>query len=110
MCDPLWMRKVIFAVLTATSVRAETWIDSSFDDFRKGASDDGGVNLYQAADGTVRTTMSFDYDRDGANDLLFVCSHNNNYAPPAYVYMNDKNGFDPRFRWVLLNEGAYGGT
>jgi hypothetical protein len=96
--------------IAAPLAGAETWRQNTFDDFRQGRSDDGGVNLYAAADGTVRTIYTWDYNRDGANDILFVCGHNNNHAPPAYVYMNDKTGFDLRFRWLLLSDGAYGGT
>ncbi len=87
-----------------------TWRQTSFEDFVTGQSDDGGVNLYAAADGTLRTIYSWDYNRDGANDVLFVCGHDNNHAPPAYIFTQTPDGFDPRFRWMLLNDGAYGGT
>jgi FG-GAP-like repeat len=101
---------VLTAGLLCSTASAETWREHTFDDFRKGESDDGGVNLYAAADGTLRTVYSFDYNRDGSNDILYVCSHDNGYAPPAYIYMNNDGRFDPRFRWELLNEGSRGGT
>ncbi len=88
----------------------QAWRQSSFEDFRQGRSDDGGVNLYAAADGTVRTILTFDYNRDGANDVLFVTSHDNWYAPPAYLYLNSGGTFDPRFRQPLLNSGSHAGA
>ncbi len=99
----------VLCVLTAP-VGAGVWRQDCFDDFRHGTSDDGGANLYAAADGTVRTIYTFDYNHDGANDILFICGHDNDYAPPSYIYMNQPSGFDPRFRWMLLSEGSSGGT
>jgi FG-GAP-like repeat len=88
-----------------------TWRQNSFEDFRQGVSDDGGVNLYAAADGTVRTIYTFDYNRDGANDILIISGHDNAYSPPTYIYLNDKSdGFDARYRWLLLGNGAAGGA
>lgn len=97
--------------LTCPAVnRGDTWRQHTFEDFRKGHADDGGVNLYAAADGTVRTVYTFDYNRDGHNDVLYVCSHDNWYAPPTYIYMNDRGRFDSKFRWLLLDNGASAGT
>ncbi len=103
----VWM---FVLVMCSPICSAKTWRQYTFEHFRQGQSDDGGVNLYAAADGTLRTTTSFDYNSDGANDILFVCSHDNGYAPPTYIYPNDEGRFDRRFRWLLLNEGAHGGT
>jgi hypothetical protein len=102
-----------FIVLPATrTADAESvWRQSTYEDFREGESDDGGVNLYAAADGTVRTIHTFDYNRDGANDILIISGHDNAYSPPTYIYLNDKtNGFDGRFRWLLLGNGAAAGA
>ena len=103
---------VLFLTWPIGAVSGETvWRQSTFEDFREGVSDDGGVNLYAAADGSVRTIYSFDYNRDGANDIFIVSGHDNAYAPPAYIYLNDKaKGFDRRFRWLLLANGAAGGA
>ena len=93
------------------SAEAGQWRQSSYEDFRRGSSDDGGVNLYAAADGTVRTIYTFDYNRDGHNDIYVGSGHDNWYAPPTYVYRNvAADGFDGRFRWLLLSDGAHGGT
>ena len=101
---------VALGIVIGTPVEAVTWRENTFTDFRRGESDDGGVNLYAAADGTVRSLYTFDYNRDGANDILFMCGHDNDYAPAAYIYMNQAGSYDPRFRWLLQSEGASGGT
>jgi FG-GAP-like repeat len=103
---------VLLATWPAGAVYAgSAWRQNTYEDFRQGVSDDGGVNLYAAADGTVRTIYTFDYNRDGANDILIISGHDNAYSPPTYIYLNDKSdGFDGRFRWLLLGNGAAGGA
>ncbi|HEY3130743.1 MAG TPA: VCBS repeat-containing protein, partial [Acidobacteriota bacterium] len=85
------------------------WIQKTFSDFRAGTFEDGGANLYVTAAGQIRSIYTFDYNRDGANDILFPCGHDVNDAPPTYLYMNGGQGLDERYRWELLNDGAKSG-
>lgn len=103
---------IVTALMNASPASGgDVWRQSTFEDFSRGRSDDGGANLYAAADGTLRTIYTFDYNRDGANDILIISGHDNAYAPPTYIYLNDAtNGFDRRFRWLLLGNGAAAGA
>ena len=86
----------------------EVWVQDSFEDFRAGVFEDGGANLYATRAAQLRSIYTFDYNRDGANDVLFVCGHNVNDAPPTYLYMSGggNSGVDTRHRWALRNDGA----
>jgi hypothetical protein len=108
------MRGVLsFILVTAiTLTRAyggDSWVQNGFADFRAGTFEDGGANLYVTASGQIRSIYTFDYNRDGANDIMFVDGHNVNDAPPTYLYLNNGRGLDSRFRWALLNDGAKSG-
>lgn len=85
------------------------WTQNSFADFKAGTLEEGGANLYITAAGQIRSIYTFDYNRDGSDDLLFVNGHNVYDAPPTYLYMNNGQGLDQRFRWALLNDGARSG-
>ncbi len=92
------------------TVVAQSWTHSTFEDFLAGTAEDGGVNLYVTARGTVSGIYTFDYNRDGANDVLYLNSHDLNDSPFTYIYTNSASGLDQRHLWKLLNDGAYSGT
>jgi len=101
---------ILLAAISITPIHgADSWVQNSFSDFRAGTFEDGGANLYVTASGEIRSIYTFDYNRDGANDIMFVDGHNVNDAPPTYLYLNNGQGLDHRFRWALLNEGAKSG-
>jgi len=101
---------ILLAAISITPIHgADSWVQNSFSDFRGGTFEDGGANLYVTASGEIRSIYTFDYNRDGANDIMFVDGHNVNDAPPTYLYLNNGQGLDHRFRWALLNEGAKSG-
>jgi hypothetical protein len=85
------------------------WVQHTLSDFRAGTEEDGGANLYVTAAGEIRSIYTFDYNRDGSPDVLFVCGHNVNHAPPAFVYLNGGSGLSPLYRWELRTDGAQGG-
>lgn len=97
-------------ILVQAAPAEEAWVQETFSDFRQGEAEDGGVNLYVTAQGSVRSIYTFDYNQDGANDVLFVNAHNTDYAPPTYIYMNTSEGLDLRYRWALLNDGTASGV
>lgn len=68
------------SVLSADPI---TFVDDDFQDFRQGTFDDGGHNLYAAADGTLRTINRFDLNGDGHLDVIFNCTHNTYQMLPA---------------------------
>lgn len=108
------MRGVLsFILVTAISMTqaygGDSWVQNRFAEFRAGTFADGGANLYVAASGQIRSIYTFDYNHDGANDIMFVDGHNVNDAPPTYIYLNNGGGLDRRFRWALLNDGAKSG-
>src|SRR5688572_30049333 len=79
---------VCLSVSFAFELNAGIWIQNSFDAFRAGHAEDGGANLYVTKEGVLRSIYTFDYNRDGANDVMFVQSHDSSDAPPTFIYMN----------------------
>jgi len=51
------------------------WELNTFRDFAEGSLPDGGVNIYTAADGTVRLINAFDFNSDGRPDIFLPCNH-----------------------------------
>jgi hypothetical protein len=96
---------------TAPAIRADssTWVQDSFEDFRAGVFPDAGANLYATRSGELRSIYTFDYNRDGANDIAMICGHNVNYCPPTYIYRNLNGVIDGKARWSLRNDGARSG-
>lgn len=105
-----WTMGQLASFRPAGSSQTKKWVQKGFSEFRQGEAEDGGVNLYVTATGTVRSVYTFDYNSDGANDILFVNAHDINDAPDTYIYLNSEEGVNPRYRWSLLNEGAYSGA
>ena len=56
-------------------MRAQNWIEDSFEDFANGRLDASGQNIYVSRDGTVRTIHRFDLNQDGYLDLIFNNTH-----------------------------------
>jgi hypothetical protein len=54
---------------------SERWQLDSFRDFSEGSLPDGGVNIYAAANGTVRLINAFDLNLDGLPDIFLPCNH-----------------------------------
>lgn len=101
--------ELVFHRQETSGTYEQTWVQTSFADFRAGVFEDSGANLYVTASGEIRSIYTFDYNRDGANDVLFVSGHNIYDAPPTYLYMNNGRGLDAKFRWELLNDGSRAG-
>ena len=73
---------ILFMLLLATAVQAQTFVDDTFEDFADGKLDASGQNIYVSRDGKVRTIHRFDLNEDGYIDLLFNSTHNTyNFIP-----------------------------
>ena len=56
---------------------AETWTETTFEDFADGTYSDGGVNIYTTADGTIKIIgQQLDLNNDGYMDIVFSNFHN----------------------------------
>jgi hypothetical protein len=58
-----------------TIMRAENWLESSFEDFADGTFSDAGANTYVSAKGRIQTVNRWDVNRDGFIDILCANSH-----------------------------------
>lgn len=83
---------VILLLCRPMAVAAEPikLVDEDFQDFSQGTFDDGGHNLYAAADGTLRTINRFDLNGDGHLDIIFNCTHNTYQMLPATAGMVER--------------------
>jgi len=57
------------------SSEAQTWVDSTFEDFIQGQFDASGQNLFVSKKGEVRSIRRYDLNQDGYIDLLFNSTH-----------------------------------
>ena len=75
------------------------WVTQSWEDFEAGTFSDGGVNMYAAADGTLRLINLWDLNGDGNIELLLPNSHGSNSKPDLYIYWgHDEWSEDSRTR------------
>ena len=103
------------SLLIAASVSAlqggsseKVWVQTSYEDFRRGHLPDGGNNLYVSRNGSIQTVHRWDLNQDGYVDLIFNNSHDEWQTIPAYLFVNRKGkGFDPSDRLELPADGAY---
>src|SRR5688500_15555859 len=69
----------VFLLLRAAALFASDpvhrWQIDSFRAFSEGSLPDGGVNVYMAADGTLRLINAFDFNQDGLPDIFLPCNH-----------------------------------
>ena len=66
---------VLWLAAAFPAMRAQSWIEDSFEDFADGRLDASGQNIYVSRDGTVRTIHRFDLNQDGYLDLIFNNTH-----------------------------------
>lgn len=59
----------------ADSAPAESWTQSSWQDFSRGTTGEAGNNLYVSRDGAVRSIRRFDLNASGYIDLVFNNTH-----------------------------------
>ena len=76
----------LFCWFLLSRAHAQTWVDSSYEDFVLGEFDGSGHNLYASRDGKVRTIQRYDLNQDGYLDLIFNNTHDNSYDVPATLY------------------------
>ncbi|MDA2926816.1 VCBS repeat-containing protein [Acidobacteria bacterium AH-259-G07] len=69
--------------LAATKVKAQTWVEDTFEDLADGQLDASGQNLYISRDGKIRSIHRFDLNQDGYLDLVFNSNHDTYSLIPA---------------------------
>ena len=101
---------LLLVALATNAVHAvdKTWTTSSFLDFIGGELEDGGVNTYVAADGTVRLINLCDLNNDGNFDLPIACAQNHDEETETFIYWADEDGFAPQRRGEVPTHGAIG--
>ena len=108
---PLLLLRAALAALAFTSARlpaaepARRWQLDSFRAFSEGTLPDGGVNIYTAADGSVRLINAFDFNRDGLPDIFLPCSHAHGEMIDLSIYW-DQPGYSPEHVTRLPTEGG----
>ena len=88
----------------------KSWTTSTFLDFIDGELGDGGVNMYVAADGTVRLFNLWDLNNDGNFDLPIACAQDHDEQTEMFIYWADEHGFAAQRRTELSTAGAIGAT
>ena len=108
---PLLLLRAALAALAFTSARlpaaepARRWQLDSFRAFSEGTLPDGGVNIYTAADGTVRLINSFDLNWDGLPDIFLPGVHGKSNKVDLSIYW-DQPGYSPQHVTRLPTEGG----
>lgn len=82
----------------------KTWVTNSWEDFEAGTFSDGGVNMYAAADGTLRLINLWDLNGDGNIDIILPNSHGSNSKPDLFVYLG-RDQWSKETRVQLPTEG-----
>lgn len=96
----------VFSILgRAAAAEKQVWTIDSFRQFSEGAFSDSGVNLYAAADGTVRLINAFDFNRDGLPDIFLPSNGSDSSVVDLSIYW-DKPGYDPKSPTRLPTEGG----
>ena len=107
----LLLLRAALAALAFTSVRlpaaepALRWQLDSFRAFSEGTLPDGGVNIYAAADGTMRLINAFDFNRDGLPDILLPSNHAQGEIIDLSIYW-DQPGYSTKQVTRLPTEGG----
>ena len=73
--SPLLALPALLLAAAFPAMRAQSWIEDSFEDFADGRLDASGQNIYVSRDGTVRTIHRFDLNQNGYLDLIFNNTH-----------------------------------
>jgi len=71
--------------------KEQTWTMDHFLDFIEGSFDDGGVNAYVAADGSIRLVNQFDLTHDGYLDILLPNAHGHNEIVDFHIHWAKDN-------------------
>lgn len=101
---------LLFVVQATNTVypAEKIWTTSSFLDFVGGELQDGGVNTYVTADGTVRLINLWDLNNDGNFDLPIACAQDHDEETETFIYWADEGGFAPQRRGEIPTDGAIG--
>lgn len=83
----------------------QSWHLDSFLDFVTGTFDDGGVNAYVAADGSIRLINQWDLNADGWIDILLPNSHGYNEKVDLSIYWG-RDRWDPAGSTQLPSDGG----
>lgn len=78
-------------VCPVTNAFAQKRVDDSMEDFLKGTLDASGQNLYVSKDGKLRAIHRFDFNEDGAIDLLFCQTHDVDFTVPSVLVTLGEN-------------------
>jgi hypothetical protein len=89
--------------------QSKVWTTTTFLDFADGTLVDGGANTYVSADGAVRLINLYDLNQDGAVDVVFPSTHDNNEAVDLFIYWG-KNGYSVTRRTELSTDGGKAAT
>ncbi|HRE80104.1 MAG TPA: VCBS repeat-containing protein, partial [Opitutaceae bacterium] len=95
----------ISTLVGAPAAKKQVWTTDSFRQFSEGSFADSGVNLYAAADGTVRLINAFDFNRDGLPDIFLPSNGSDSSVVDLSIYW-DKPGYDPKAPTRLPTEGG----
>jgi hypothetical protein len=63
-----------------------SWVNDTFEDFKKGEFEASGTNLYATKKGTIKNINRFDFNGDGYLDLVFNTSQDEVKTPPATYF------------------------
>ena len=96
---------VLGAVALPGGSPPERWQMDSFRAFAEGSLPDGGVNIYTAANGTVRLINAFDLNLDGLPDIFLPCNHAYGEKVDLSIYW-DQPGYSKDHVARLPTEGG----
>lgn len=75
---PLTALRLLWLMLVASPMGpapAQSWTETTWEDFADGQFDAAGQNLYASHDGSLRSIHRFDLNQDGQLDLIFNNTH-----------------------------------
>ena len=92
---------------TTPDSAARVWIEDTFEDFADGSFDDGGAQYYVTGAGDIRAINQFDFDQDGAIDLVFCNTHATAEKTDTLIYWGDQSRFRSKRVTPIATDGAF---
>jgi hypothetical protein len=91
----------------AVPLSQSVWVEDTTADFADGTFDDGGVQFYASAAGDIRCVNHFDFNQDGAIDLVFCNTHDTVEKPDARIYWGKDGSYSQDRMTPVPTDGAY---
>jgi hypothetical protein len=92
---------------TSSGCSARAWVEDTFNDFVDGTFDDGCAQYYVTAVGDLRAINHFDFNQDGAIDLVFCNTHATAEKPDTLIYWGDSRRFKENRVTPIATDGAF---